>query len=260
MTDDRLRAAERRWRETGSLEDRAALLFARVRSGSLTVSRLRAAEVLGDEGAELALARVEERAPKRPTVMTRMHVLGVFARQVSRELPEASARALLALLLVAEELEVATTAEAETVLRLQDALACSCDASLSTTLIPWYVRWTRAAVARAALAASDGAGGVHGVVRLRDKELDVVVSSLSARITMAAHDRPLDPELARALRVRRRLRASEFGNETIAAELLPWVLRERDPVGERFLTFRGACMACGRDWTEEPSRPWEERL
>ncbi len=40
MTDDALRALERRWRATGAVEDEAAWLAARLRAGVLAVEAL----------------------------------------------------------------------------------------------------------------------------------------------------------------------------------------------------------------------------
>ncbi len=47
MTDKRLRELERRWRETGSVEDQAACLRARVQSGELRKDRLELAAYCG---------------------------------------------------------------------------------------------------------------------------------------------------------------------------------------------------------------------
>jgi len=57
MSDTDLRGLERRWRETGSVEDEAAWLHARVQAGELEQSRLRLAAYLLHEGARLALVR-----------------------------------------------------------------------------------------------------------------------------------------------------------------------------------------------------------
>lgn len=54
MSDDRLRALERRWRETGSADDEAALLLERVRLGRLDRGRLELAARWGHEGAMVA--------------------------------------------------------------------------------------------------------------------------------------------------------------------------------------------------------------
>ena len=56
MSDEHLRELERRWRETGSVEDEAAWLGARVKAGDLDPEKLEVLEHLGREGARLALA------------------------------------------------------------------------------------------------------------------------------------------------------------------------------------------------------------
>jgi len=56
MSDADLRGLERRFRETGSVEDEAAWLLERVRSGGLEESRLELATFLGHRAATLALS------------------------------------------------------------------------------------------------------------------------------------------------------------------------------------------------------------
>ncbi len=55
MSDERLRELERRWRETGFVEDEAAWLRERVRVGDLTQERLELAAFAGHNGAVRAL-------------------------------------------------------------------------------------------------------------------------------------------------------------------------------------------------------------
>lgn len=55
MTDDRLRELERRWKETGSVEDEAAWLSERVRAGYVTHDQVLVAAYLGLPPARLAL-------------------------------------------------------------------------------------------------------------------------------------------------------------------------------------------------------------
>ncbi len=50
MSDSKLRELERRWRETGSVEDEAAYLRERVRVGDLTEERLEVAAYWGASG------------------------------------------------------------------------------------------------------------------------------------------------------------------------------------------------------------------
>jgi hypothetical protein len=56
MSDERLREAERRWKESGSVEEEARYLLERVRVGDLTRDRLEFAAYLGHVGAVQALA------------------------------------------------------------------------------------------------------------------------------------------------------------------------------------------------------------
>lgn len=55
MSDERLRELQRRWQETGAVEDGAALLRARLRAGTLTPERLALLAHLGEPAASLAL-------------------------------------------------------------------------------------------------------------------------------------------------------------------------------------------------------------
>lgn len=54
MSDERLRQAERSFRETGSVEDEARYLLERVRAGTLTRERLELAAYCGHEASKLA--------------------------------------------------------------------------------------------------------------------------------------------------------------------------------------------------------------
>lgn len=56
VSDQRLRELERKWRESGSVEDEAAYLRERVRVGDLTQERLELAAHCGHEGARSACA------------------------------------------------------------------------------------------------------------------------------------------------------------------------------------------------------------
>jgi hypothetical protein len=64
MGDGELRALERRWHETGEVEDEARWHLARVRAGALPQARLELAALLGVPGALSALNR--RRVPKPP--------------------------------------------------------------------------------------------------------------------------------------------------------------------------------------------------
>ena len=55
MSDAKLRELERRWKETGAVEDEAAYLLERVRVGELTQERLELAAYCGHDGAKRAI-------------------------------------------------------------------------------------------------------------------------------------------------------------------------------------------------------------
>jgi hypothetical protein len=57
MSDERLRALERRWRETGTVQDEAAYLLERVRVGDLRESRLELAAHVGHQAAGMAIGK-----------------------------------------------------------------------------------------------------------------------------------------------------------------------------------------------------------
>lgn len=65
MADERLRGLERRWKETGFVEDHAAYLHERVRIGDLSQERLELAAYLGDPASTRAIAEED-----RPEVLT----------------------------------------------------------------------------------------------------------------------------------------------------------------------------------------------
>jgi hypothetical protein len=60
MSDRKLRDLERRWKETGTVEDEAAYLLERVRVGDLTQERLELAAYCGHEGARRVIPAVPE--------------------------------------------------------------------------------------------------------------------------------------------------------------------------------------------------------
>lgn len=66
MTDSKLRELERRWKETGAVEDEAAYLLARFSAGLLGRRELEWADFLGHQAAHLALAEIDraERADR----------------------------------------------------------------------------------------------------------------------------------------------------------------------------------------------------
>lgn len=73
MADDRIRTAERAWRETGAIEDHARYLLERVRLGDLARA---------EQAVRAALAPADESA--RDALFQRLH--GSVLRAVEREL------------------------------------------------------------------------------------------------------------------------------------------------------------------------------
>jgi hypothetical protein len=67
MSDERLRELERRWKETGSVDDEAKYLAERVRVGDLEKEMLELAAYCGHQGARLALGPSASQASPPPT-------------------------------------------------------------------------------------------------------------------------------------------------------------------------------------------------
>lgn len=94
MSDQKLRDLERRWKETGTVEDEAAYLLERVRVGDLSQERLELAAYCGHEGARkslgwgfevASLTRCLERA-----LAVDQHLAARLLLQVARRAAEAS--------------------------------------------------------------------------------------------------------------------------------------------------------------------------
>lgn len=66
MSDEQLRELDRRWRESGAVEDQAVLLLARLRAGHMTVRRLELAAGLGSAGAVRAATAQRNPLPSEP--------------------------------------------------------------------------------------------------------------------------------------------------------------------------------------------------
>jgi hypothetical protein len=60
VSDERLRGLERRWKESGSAEDEAAYLAARVRSGDIDRERLLLVAYLGHRPAEQVIDLLDD--------------------------------------------------------------------------------------------------------------------------------------------------------------------------------------------------------
>lgn len=70
MSDQKLRDLERRWKETGTVEDEAAYLLERVRAGDLSQERLELAAYCGHEGARTARLWPRQEFENRDAVRT----------------------------------------------------------------------------------------------------------------------------------------------------------------------------------------------
>ncbi|MCW8138814.1 MAG: hypothetical protein KIT58_07910 [Planctomycetota bacterium] len=93
MTDQRLRQLERRWRETGAVDDEAAFLMERVRVGDLTSERLELAAFCGHEGARRAAPQVSN-PPQDPERLLE-EVEGSWGKRVAVGVSVAAAQAAL---------------------------------------------------------------------------------------------------------------------------------------------------------------------
>lgn len=76
MSDQRLRALERKYRESGTVEDEAAYLRERVRVGDLTLERLELAAYCGHEGARRAAQSREQPATRARDILSAMEIHG----------------------------------------------------------------------------------------------------------------------------------------------------------------------------------------
>lgn len=109
MADPTLRKLERRWRETGAVNDQAAWLRARCRAMTLTVERLRWAAACEHEAARQALRRDDQPpAPPLAHVTAQSTLTDLF---VGADGPAACARVALATLSACEPLLARIPAE-----------------------------------------------------------------------------------------------------------------------------------------------------
>lgn len=119
MTDSQLRELERRWRETGAVEDEARYLLERVRAGDLEQEKLELAAYCGHEGARAGLGGSREQPTDVAAFLSAISkwnrsawiaaakaacaaVHETLAAQVSEESPEDHARKVAVLARVLE--------------------------------------------------------------------------------------------------------------------------------------------------------------
>lgn len=97
VTDGRLREAERRWRQSGSIDDEAAFLRERVRTGALPPTRLEVAAACGHPAAARALPAPTRGLFGRAFDQVREALTGDEPwRRLRRFAPEVKVRAALA--------------------------------------------------------------------------------------------------------------------------------------------------------------------
>lgn len=197
MSDARLRDAERRWRDTGAVEDEADYLRERLRAGDLAQTALELAAECGYEPAALALGRPLERPE---TIVT-------WARGVARHGTLVAVRIVVALAAAVEEL---ADDHSRGCLHAAEAYALAPSLEASVECEEW---WTHA-------------GGfldlasqlaVTAAVLTNDHDTPPSVGELEEACACAA---ALPDGAASVLRV-------------VGAEVGPWVLGLRDPVRQR---------------------------
>jgi plasmid stability protein len=143
VSDRRLRNLERRFRNSGSVEDEARLLLERARAGELEPARLALAAFLGHAGARLACGQLSAVEPEDLTLLLTADGLPRLHQALDSFGREASLRGLLALAELARDqlaewphvtdlpLGVLATAEAwllDPVPARRDALAAGAEA------------------------------------------------------------------------------------------------------------------------------------
>lgn len=211
MSDERLREAERRWRESGSVEDEAGYLLERVRAGTLSQPHVEIAALCGSEAAAAISAHL---APPRNLVdhLSLIH--------------ERSRRALLmGLLSAAERLRPTWLAARPT----DDAYAQTLDAAYrSLDGVPEAIDRARSILADDHLAevmAEDGPNTPHC------NALELVRMALWSATLDATHDSPV-PMLAIARTLARCApeRSAREVRDLFGASLREWALQGGGPL------------------------------
>jgi len=126
VTDSKLRELERRWKETGSVEDEARYLLERVRVGDLEREKLALAAYCGHEGARIALG---DDAPNRPSDLEEWaRGLGTWGKEICVRLAIVVARRAQ----VDETPENLATLASTAIASAEVWLECPCDSHAST--------------------------------------------------------------------------------------------------------------------------------
>jgi hypothetical protein len=249
VSDERLRVLERRWKETGSVEDEAAWLRERVRVGDLSENRLEVAAYLGhlaalearcmsspdidfrkDEEDEegnrklllpwaTGLLRLSLEAARRAVFAGCSHALRFYEAEFDTILPRTALAAAESLLVSGEE---PTQEHSELVTATFNACP---DTGYGAP--PEHI-------GRAACAAAAAAHALRLCVSSTTPELDVFEALASADQAIAwsrfdySRSQPCDWSPGRASPV-----SSAAVVELIREELVPWALGPHDPVAAR---------------------------
>lgn len=201
MTDARLRALERRWRETGASADHACYLVERLRTGELPVDRARLAAYLGDPAAREALGI----APETEAASQRAWAAGLHAWRdpVPARVALAAARAVLPVF----DRGLNPDPRPRRALRAGEAcIVCPCEAHLA--------RATTASEDAEAIATDDAGTAVWAAVRSSFGES--AEDLLEAAVVAAGR-------VAGIVAVRSAVRDS----------VVPWALKYDDPLARR---------------------------
>lgn len=207
MTDLALRELERRWRASGTDDDRTLWLVARVRAGDLTLDRVRLAAHAGD-----ASARAAADAPAPP------RGLSDWVAGFERWGAEATARVALAAARSALPQLVRGSNPNPELPRLLAAAEAAVLAGPSAA----HPARLRLHIGRAEHFATDDAG------------VSVVEAAQAAHLrAIAAEADVVGPWTLLALQHAQRAAGAAIVRDAVRAAVAPWALGERDPLARR---------------------------
>jgi len=194
MSDAKLRELERRWKETGSVEDEAAFLLERVRAGELSQERLELAARLGAQAANTALGRTATKFV--------VDGLPVTSAEEALRMALAAARVPLPHWLDRHQAAPVAAQAREAIERAEKWALCPCEQhslacldSVVSSMPHWWAR--------------------IGELLERPERVSRVISS-AIRSSSESHRDPSSSVIA-----------------SIQAEFVPWVLGYRDPLAEQ---------------------------
>jgi hypothetical protein len=209
MSDTKLRDLERRWKETGTVDDEAAYLLERVRVGDLGRERLELAAYCGHEGASRASPHAT-RHPSGESLQSMSHAIA------SRWGAEPVARMLVCLARIAAPVWIDTFPEDRRPLdaldAIEDHLACPCAAHAEV-------------MERAQRQASAAA---HAVYETHSREAVVALA-----VSNAAQYLEGKGVMGTSIKQLTGFLGDLYRREAVWNELIPWALGRPDPVFER---------------------------